>query len=44
MITNELCTTNKNYYVQTHTAGIADWTLISRLPVSELYHDTTVVE
>lgn len=40
MITNELCTTNKNYYVQTHTAGIADWTLISRLPVSELYHDT----
>lgn len=40
MITNELCTTNKNYYVQTHTAGIADWTLISRLHVSELYHDT----
>lgn len=40
ILTKELCTTNKNYYVQTHSAGIANWILVSRLPVYELYNDT----
>ena len=40
ILTDELCTTNKTFYVQTQSAGISDWLLVSRLPVSALYSDT----
>ena len=40
ILTDEMCTTNKNIYVQTQSAGISDWLLVSRIPVSALYRDT----
>lgn len=39
ILTDEMCSTNKTIYVQTQSAGISDWLLVSRLPVSALYSD-----
>lgn len=40
IMTEQLCTTDGNYYVQTQESGLSDWMLVSRIPISEFSSDT----